>query len=231
MVKREKFGDKVLYYNELSHGMKDIVEKIKKDDFTVEKVLQAKETRDVKLVLVDGKKYVLKREKGRGVLDLILGSKAKITMDNVAKLKKNNFKNIYDVEFIAEKRGIFGVEETYMLIPFIEGTVPETPEEYEEVMKILKELHSMGHYHGDSKPKNFICTENGVVLIDTKLTKSRGSMFKWKDIARLQKRTAEHLDLEKHFGEYRKTLGYYFGVAWVYKKELFKGIKIYEEVF
>lgn len=231
MIKREKFEDKIFYYKKLSCEMRDVVEKVKKNEYIVERVLQAKETRNVKLILVDGEKYVLKSQKGRGIVDLILGSKALTTMKNVAKLKESNFNNIYDVEIIAEKRGILGVKETYILVPFIEGKEPKTVEEYEEVMKILKKLHSLGHYHGDSKPKNFICTKDGVVLIDTKLTKSRGNLLKWKDIARLQKRTTEHLDLKKYFGEYKKTIGYYLGVAWVYKKELLRGIKIYEEVF
>ncbi len=132
---------------------------------------------------------------------------------------------------IAEKRRGMGVKETLILTPYIEGWEPKDSEDYNKIMKSLRELHSLGYFHGDSKPKNFICNHEEAILIDTKLKRSKLGMGKWKDVARLQKRTPEKLDLTKYFGDYRKNIAYYLAVAWVYKKELFRGIRIYQEVF
>ncbi len=98
-------------------------------------------------------------------------------------------------------------------------------------MKSLRELHSLRHFHGDSKPKNFIYNPEGAILIDTKLKRSKFGIGKWKDVARLQKRTPEKLDLTGYFGDYKKNMAYYLAVTWVYKKELFRGVNIYQEVF
>lgn len=147
------------------------------------------------------------------------------------RVKEKKFNNIYDVEIIAEKRRGMGVEETLILAPYIEGKEPREVSDYNKVMESLRELHSLGYFHGDSKPKNFICNAEGAILIDTKLKRSKLGIGKWKDVARLQKRTSEKLDLTKYFGDYRKNIAYYLAVAWVYKKELFRGVRIYQEVF
>jgi|GEM_PF-1858752 len=231
MNKKERVGEKTIYYNSLSCEARNILEKIKNEEYTVGKVLQKKSRREVKLLTIDGKKYVLKKEKGRGLIDLIFGSKARVILNNVRKLKEKEFNNLYNVEIVAEIRKGIGVAETAILAPYIEGKEPKNVKDYNEVMKSLRELHSLGYFHGDSKPKNFICNDKGAVLIDTKLRRSKLALGKWKDVARLQKRTPEKLDLTKYFGDYKKNIGYYLAVAWVYKKELFRGINIYQEVF
>ncbi|GLI56355.1 LPS biosynthesis protein [Propionigenium maris DSM 9537] len=227
MNKREKVGEKTIYYNSLSIEARDILEKIKNNEYVMGKTLQKKDNREVRLLTIDGKKYVLKRERGRGLIDLIF----RTTLNNVRKLKEKKFNNIYDVEIIAEKRRGMGVEETLILAPYIEGREPREGRDYNKVMESLRELHSMGYFHGDSKPKNFICNHEGAILIDTKLKRSKFGVGKWKDVARLQKRTPEKLDLTRYFGDYRKNIAYYLAVAWVYKKELFRGVRIYQEVF
>lgn len=231
MNKKEKVGEKTIYYNSLSCEARDILEKIKNEEYLVGKTLQKKNKREVKLLTIDGKSYVLKKEKGRGIIDLIFGSKARITLRNVGRLKDKKFNNIYNVEIIAEIRRGLGVTETLILAPYIEGKEPRDSGDYNEVMKSLRKLHSLGYFHGDSKPKNFICNDRGAILIDTKLRRSKFDLGKWKDVARLQKRTSEKLDLTKYFGDYKKNIAYYLAVAWVYKKELFRGINVYEEVF
>ena len=231
MNKKEKVGEKTIYYNSLSCEAKYILEKIKNEEYTVGKTLQKKSNREVKLLTIEGRRYVLKKEKGRGIIDLIFGSRARVILNNVRKLKEKEFNNIYNVEIIAEIRRGLGITETVILAPYIEGKEPKDSRDYNEVMKSLRRLHSLGYFHGDSKPKNFICNDRGAVLIDTKLRRCRLDLGKWKDIVRLQKRTSEKLDLTKYFGDYKKNIGYYLAVAWVYKKELFRGIKVYEEVF
>lgn len=229
MYSMKRQDNYLLYYNELYKKSEELVEKLLKDEYEVREILQEKTDRVVKLIEVEGKKYVLKKEKGRGILDVFFKSRGKMTLHNSILLREKGFKNAYDVKAAAEKKSWFGISESYFLTDYIEGR-EVTSEDYSEVMELLAKLHSLGHYHGDAKPKNFIKTERGIVLIDSKLKRKITWIGICKDVVRFQRRTSECLDLNKYFKGYKKRLGYYLAIALVYKKELINGVDIISEV-
>jgi len=59
MNKKEKVGEKTIYYNSLSCEAKDILEKIKNEEYIIGKTIQKKSKREVKLLTIDGKRYVI----------------------------------------------------------------------------------------------------------------------------------------------------------------------------
>jgi len=229
MYSIKKQDNYLLYYDKVCKKSEGLVEKLLKGEYEARETLQEKRDRVVKLIEVEGKKYVLKKEKGRGILDIFLKSRGRVTLHNSILLREKGFKNAYDVRVAVEKKSRFGVSESFFLADYIEGE-DVTSKDYSEVMELLAKLHSLGHYHGDAKPKNFIKTDRGIVLIDSRLKKK----FTWigicKDVVRFQKRTSEYLDLNKYFKGYKKHLGYYLAIALVYKKELINGADIIKEV-
>ncbi len=59
------------------------------------------------------------------------------------------------------------IEESYILMEYIDGKILRTIEDVNEVMKIIKKMHSHGIYHGDLNTSNFIKTKDGMKVIDT----------------------------------------------------------------
>lgn len=229
MYSVKKQDNYLLYYNKVCRKSEELAEKLLKGRYEVREILQEKSDRVVKLIEVEGVRYVLKKERGRGILDIFFKSRGRITLHNSILLKRKGFENAYDVRVAVEKRSRFGVSESYFLADYIEGK-EVTSEDYSEVMELLARLHSLGHYHGDAKPKNFIKTDKGIVLIDSRMKKKITRIGICKDVVRFQRRTAEYLDLNKYFKGYKKRLGYYLAVALVYKKELINGADIIKEV-
>jgi len=229
MYSIKKQDNYLLYYNKVCKKSEDLTKKLLKDEYEVIETLQEKKGRVVKLIEIEGKKYVLKKERGRGILDIFFKSRGRITLHNSILLREKGFKNAYDVRRAVEKRSGFGVSESYFLSDYIEGK-DVTSKDYSEVMELLAKLHSLGHYHGDAKPKNFIKTDRGVVLIDSRLKRKITWIGVCKDVVRFQRRTSEYLDLNKYFKGYKKRLGYYLAIALVYKKELINGVDIISEV-
>ncbi len=231
MLKKIRIDNDLIGYSREEGNEERLLKLFKKGRFECERVLQSKEDRDVKLIEIEGKRYILKRERGRGILDTILGSKALMAYRNLMKLRSRGFKKVFDIHFVVEKRSGAAVEETYILMEYIEGHPPRTVEEYERVMEAIRELHSLGCYHGDCKPKNFIIRDGEVYLIDSKFKRSWSlSLGKCKDVVRLQRRTEETLPLKKYFKGYRFSPAYYLAILLIYKKEIINGAEFLKEV-
>ena len=231
MIKKSKIGRDLIGYSKGRMEEEKLLKLFAEEKLNCLRVLQSKEDREVKLVEAEGKKYILKRECGRGAVDALLGSKAVMTYKNLLKLRKRGFNKVFDIHFVVEKRRGAAVDETYILMEYIEGEPPRTPEEYERVMVAIRELHSLGCYHGDCKPKNFIIREEEVFLIDSKFKRSYSlSLGKCKDVVRLQRRTEETLPINKYFKGYRLSPAYYLAILLIYKKEIINGVEFLKEV-
>jgi len=231
VIKKSEISDKLRGYSKGRFNEKKLLKYFLEDEFNCKGVLQSKEDREVRLIEIDNKKYIVKKEKGRGVVDGLLGSKAVMAYRNLIKLRGKGFNKVFDIHFVVEKRRGIAVEETYTLMEYIEGRFPQTTGEYEMVMEAIKELHSLGCYHGDCKPKNFIVREGEVFLIDSKFKRGYSlSLGKCKDVLRLQRRTEEKLPIEKHFKGYRLSPAYYLAILLIYKKEIINGAEFLKEV-
>lgn len=72
----------------------------------------------------------------------------------------------------AEKRHCGVVTDSFACYVFEEGR-PAGPNDAEEVMSSLLQLHSLGYLRTDPQPANFLISERGVVFIDFRLKKAR----------------------------------------------------------
>lgn len=231
MLKKIRTSNDLIGYSRGGSSEERLLKLFSEGKFKCERVLQSKEDRDVKLIEIEGRKYILKRERARGTLDTLLGSKALMAYRNILKLRKKGYKKVFNVHFVVERRRGASIEETYILMEYIEGHPPRTVEEYEMVMKAIRELHSLGCYHGDCKPKNFIIREGEVYLIDSKFKRGWSlSLGKCKDVLRLQRRTQENLPIKKYFKGYKISPAYYLAILLIYKKEIINGAEFLKEV-
>ena len=217
------------YYEDRCQEAKVLADSFIRKEYKILKPLQKKDTREVSLIEINDTKYILKMEKGMGIIDFLTRSKGRITLHNALLLKKKGFNKAYDVKIAAERKKGFFVSESYFISRYVEGSVP-TSEDYKGIMDLLLELHSLGHYHGDAKPKNFVKTDKGIIIIDSKLNKKFTWLGVCKDVVRFQKRTKERLDLNTHFSSYKKHLSYYLAILLIYKKKSFRGTNILKEV-
>lgn len=218
-----------IFYEETDET-KNILEKLLGDKYTKEAILTKKYNREVMLLNIDGKEWVVKKEICRSFFGL--NNKIKMMYNNIKELNSKGFYNTYNVKAIIEKRKSFFKSEMIYVTDYIKGKIPNTLEEYDEIMELLLKLHQLKHYHGDCKPENFIKTESGMVMIDSKFRKSYfGHLGIYKDILRLQRFTKEKIDLNKYFKDYKRHIMYYIAILLIYRRDIFRGnTKFWKEV-
>ncbi|EFS21313.1 hypothetical protein FSBG_00810 [Fusobacterium gonidiaformans 3-1-5R] len=134
-------------------------------------------------IRLNGKIYVLKSP--RSEIRLIQRKwktfwnkgEALTTLYNVFSLKQKKFNNIAAV-YLAIVRKHFLIQESFLLMEYIEGEVFNHPERLDDFMKIVNKLHSLGRYHGDLNTSNVVLTKKGLYLIDTQAKKDIFGHFK-----------------------------------------------------
>lgn len=212
-----------IFYDETEEN-KNILSKLLENKYIKEAVFTKKYNREVTLVNIDGKEYVVKREISKNFFGL--NNNIKMMYKNIKDLNSKGFYNTYNIKVIIEKKlGLFKSEMIY-ITDYIKGEEPKTAKDYEEIMKTLLKLHKLKHYHGDCKPENFVKTYSGMVMIDSKFRRSFFSKLGlYKDILRLQRFTKEPLNLDKYFKDYKKSLMYYIAILLIYRRDIFRGNK------
>lgn len=99
------------------------------------------------------------------------------TLYNIFSLKQKKFDNIAEV-YLAIIRKHFLIQESFLLMEYIEGEVFNHPEKLDDFMEIVNKLHSLGRYHGDLNTSNVVLTKQGLYLIDTQAKKDIFGNFK-----------------------------------------------------
>lgn len=212
-----------IFYDETDET-KNILGKLLENEYMRESILAKRHNREVELLNINGKEYVLKREYGFNFFGI--NNNIRMMYNNIKDLNSKGFFNTYEVKFVIEKRrGLFH-SEIFFLTNYVKGTAPNSKEDYDEIMKLLVKLHSLKHYHGDCKPENFVKTYKGMVMIDSKFRKSFfGKLGLYKDVLRLQKFTKENLDLNKYFKNYKRHIMYYIAILLIYRRDILRGNK------
>lgn len=176
----------IKYQNYLIYGTEEYLELgkcILKNQYEILKVYKDDNRSYVAKIRLNGKIYVLKSP--RSEIRLIqrkwktLWSKgeALTTLYNVFSLKQQKFDNIAEV-YLAIVRKHFLIQESFLLMEYIEGEVFNHPERLDDFMEIVNKLHSLGRYHGDLNTSNVVLTKQGLYLIDTQAKKDLFGNFK-----------------------------------------------------
>lgn len=176
----------IKYQNYMIYGTEEYLELgkcILKNQYEILEVYKDDSRSYVAKIRLNGKIYVLKSP--RSEIRLIQRKwktfwnkgEALTTLYNIFSLKQQKFHNIGEV-YLAIVRKHFLIQESFLLMEYIEGEVFNHPERLDDFMEIVNKLHSLGRYHGDLNTSNVVLTTQGLYLIDTQAKKDLFGNFK-----------------------------------------------------
>lgn len=162
-------------------------------------------------ILIDDKEYILKKiyinKKIKKFLSFFKKGEAVSTFFNVHEAKNLGVSELADILIagIERKNGIIVNEIVIMEYCLGEKTIID--ENLLKVIPILNKIYSLGRFHGDCNPGNFILNERGnIKILDTKLKKMWfGDYRKHYDILTLMKHFKNKIEYP-----YKKNIFYYF---------------------
>lgn len=172
MIEKESYKEYELYYSKKDKQYKSLLKKICKKEYKELEIYKNTERNYVAKVEIDGEIYILKSPKAETVIPqrriqtYFKDGEALTTLKNLTHWKSIGLDFFVPPLGVIVKRKHF-IEESYILMEYIEGKILRTTEDIDEVMKIIKKMHSHGIYHGDLNTSNFIKTKDGMKVIDT----------------------------------------------------------------
>ncbi|MGL5054405.1 MAG: lipopolysaccharide core heptose(II) kinase RfaY [Fusobacteriaceae bacterium] len=172
MIEKESYKGYELYYSKKKIEYKSILKKICKKEYAELEIYKNTERNYVAKIEVEGNVYILKSPKAETVIPqrriqtYFKDGEALVTLKNLTHWKSIGLDFFVPPLGVIVKKSKF-IEESYILMEYIEGEILRTTEDVNEVMKIIKKMHSHGIYHGDLNTSNFINTKEGMKVIDT----------------------------------------------------------------
>ena len=172
MIEKESYKEYELYYSKKNKQCKSLLKKICKKEFKELEIYKNTERNYVAKIEIDGDIYILKSPKAetvipqRRVQTYFKYGEALTTLKNLTHWKNIGLDFFVPPLGVIVKRKHF-IDESYILMDYVDGKILRTIEDIDEVMKIIKKMHSHGIYHGDLNTSNFIKTKDGIKVIDT----------------------------------------------------------------
>lgn len=153
----------------------ELGKKILKKDYKVIKEYKNTLRNYVVVVQIDDEKYILKSPRNehriiqRKVATLFKDGEALTTLKNINSLEESGL-NIFAKPYLAivkRKNGM--IEESFMLMEYVENT---SEKDKDLAIEYTKKMHENNVYHGDCNPGNFVyLDENNLKIIDTQAKK------------------------------------------------------------
>lgn len=181
MIKSIDYNGYKIYFRNSKNLI--LAQKILKNEYMVEKEYKNTERNYVAKIEIAGKLYVLKSPKAETVIPqrklqtAFKKGEALTSFINITNAKSLGLDLFIEPLAVIVKRGIF-LEESFILMEYIEGENIKTTEDIDEIMDMIKNIHSVGIYHGDLNTSNFIKTNNGIKIIDTQAKQEKFWYFK-----------------------------------------------------
>lgn len=235
MIKNIEFNSYKIYYPEEDSKITDICKAILLGNYRELEVYKDSERNYVGKIEVKGKIFVLKSPRAEAVIpqrkvqSAFKKGEALNSLLNLHRYKDEGIDYFITPRAVMVKRGVF-IENSYILMDFIEGENLKTVEDIDEVMKITEAIHKKGIYHGDLNTSNFIKTRDGIKIIDTQGKREKIWNFKRAyDILTLKRDLLViylKYDVEKNYKLNRFSLGYM--LAYLIKE--FKNIPLIKKI-
>lgn len=213
-LKKESYKEKEIYVYDLKNIT--LLKKIIDNDYLVKKEFKNDNRTYVAQILIDEKKYILKKPQNNKVLKKILGifkaPESLTVLKNTDFLKNEGFDELVNIfGTVIKKQNLF-VKEEFYLMECVDGEISLKDERLKEILKVTEKIHNTGRYHGDCNPYNFLFNKTGVHVIDTKLKKMMfGNYRAHYDILTLTKYFKGKIEYP-----YKKNIFYYF--AYIIRK-------------
>lgn len=214
---------------------KEIGEKIIDKKYSVLKVYKDTIRNYVAKIKIKNEIFILKSPRSEVVLpqrkfmSLFKKGEAVSTLENINNLEKELEKNFVKIYLAIVKKKKF-IEESYILMEYIDGDILREKKDLEKMMKIVNTVHKKGIYHGDLNASNFIKTKEKIKIIDSQGKKEKLTSFKrWYDIFTLKNDLLVH-ELKFNVDEYyyNKEKGISFYAAYLLKN--FKNLKLVKKI-
>ncbi|MGL6066364.1 MAG: lipopolysaccharide core heptose(II) kinase RfaY [Cetobacterium sp.] len=181
MIHESGYKDFKIYYKVEKY--RNLSKKILDKEYLVVSEYKNTERNYVAKIEIAGKLYVLKSPKAETVIPqrklqtAFKKGEALTSFINITNAKSLGLDLFIEPLAVIVKRGVF-LEESFILMKYIEGENIKTTEDIDEIMDMVKNMHRVGIYHGDLNTSNFIKTNNGIKIIDTQAKQEKFWYFK-----------------------------------------------------
>ena len=222
-IKKEEYKDMNIYTYNSENFM--LLRKVLNKEYLVEKEFKNDKRTYVARILIDNKKYILKKPFNNKVLKKIIyifkKGESLTVLKNVTILKNKNFIELVEILGAGVKRKNFIIKEEFYLMKCVEGEVLLEDKNLQKILLVSNKIHRFGRYHGDCNPYNFLFDRDKVYILDTKLKKMIfGNYRAHYDILTLMKYFKEKVEYP-----YKKNIFYY--MAYLVRKFRDKKFKIF----
>lgn len=211
--KKEKYKGYNLYYFE--EKFSEIGKKIVDKNYKEEKILKNTKRNFVEIINLNEEKFVLKENRNehiipqRKLLTFFKKGEALTTLINLNKLINNyNLKEFVKPFLVINKRKYGMIVYSCIIMEEVQGIISSDDDKKDMIVKIMKEIHKKGFYHGDFNPSNFIFSNNGIKIIDTQGKKMLFGKYR-AHYDMLTMKWDSYKDMEY---PYKKDIYYYFAV-------------------
>jgi len=214
-ILKEDYKDWKIYFLETEKELLNLGKQLG-DNKKIEVVEIYKESQRnyVAKIKYNNKYYVLKSPRNeyripqRRFGTLFKEGEALTTFKNVTKLREEGLTELVAPLLVVVRRTKGMIKESFIVFEFIEG-IDDSRNHIAEIINVGKKMHSLGAYHGDFNPSNFLWTEDGIRIIDTQGKKSLTPFKKRYDLITLDYDNIDDFDkYEKH----KKDIWYYLAL-------------------
>lgn len=189
----------------------NLVEEILKSNYEVIQEFKNDKRTYVAKILLKDKYYILKKiyiiKKLKKFLSIFKKGEALSTLLNINYAKNSGIEELADILIagVERKNGI--IKNEILVMEYCEGKRTLEDNQLLKVIPVLDKIYSLGKFHGDCNPGNFIINEKEKIkILDTKLKKMFfGDYRKHYDILTLMKHFKTKIEYP-----YKKNIFYYF---------------------
>ncbi|MGL6115429.1 MAG: lipopolysaccharide core heptose(II) kinase RfaY [Cetobacterium sp.] len=168
------FEEKYKNYNLYSYEEKylDIGRKIIEKDYMVMEIYKDTNRNYVAKIKIEDNFYVLKSPKSeviipqRKIMTFFKDGEVLNTLKNLTLGIEEGIEEYVKPLLAIVKKKLF-MEESYILMEYIEGEKLKSNSDIDKVIEITKKIHGNNRYHGDLNTSNFIKVKDKIMVIDT----------------------------------------------------------------
>lgn len=236
MLINESYDGWKVYFPKGKNNYKDIAVDIINKNYVIENIFKNTERNYVALIQLSGKKYILKEFKSEIVIPqrrfqtIFKGGEALNTLRNGIIVIEKGLNELVQPLVALIRRGVF-IEQSFLVMEYVEGEKLKTVDDIEQVLNITKKIHLLGRYHGDLNTSNFIKTKKGIKILDTQMKEEKILWFnRARDLLILREDLLVielKVDVEKLYPKMSKSYCYKIGMFFrkIKKLKLFEWIR------
>jgi len=214
-ILKENYNGWKIYYLETEKELLNLGKKLA-NGTGVEVIETYKESQRnyVAKIRFNNKYYVLKSPRNeyripqRRFGTLFKAGEALTTLKNITKLRKEGLEELVAPLLVVVRRTKGMIKESYIVFEYKEG-IDDIRNHILEMIEVGDKLHSLGSYHGDFNPSNFIWTDEGIKIIDTQGKKSFTPIKRRYDFITLDYDNIDDFDL---YAKHKKDIWYYIAL-------------------